>query len=105
MQKAKYCLPSLILIVAGLFFGGTAVVAADETYTPVYHPTLEISKTQAPIEIDGDLNDPGWRGAAKADNFAEHNPGDQTKPPVNTEAFITYDDTNVMTTPRPFALQ
>jgi hypothetical protein len=63
--------------------------------TPVYHPTLEISKTQAPIEIDGDLNDPGWRGAAKADNFAEHNPGDQTKPPVNTEAFITYDDTKL----------
>ena len=95
MQKVKYFLPSLILIVAGLFFGATAVVAADETYTPVYHPTLEISKTQAPIEIDGDLNDPGWRGAAKADNFAEHNPGDQTKPPVNTEAFITYDDTKL----------
>ncbi|MFC1475362.1 DUF5916 domain-containing protein, partial [Candidatus Zixiibacteriota bacterium] len=41
------------------------------------------------------LKDSGWQSAAKADNFAEHTPGDQTKPPVETEAFITYDDDNL----------
>ncbi len=92
MQRAKNCSPAAILLVIGLFFTGASTVAAAETFTPVYHPTLEVSRTRAPIEIDGNLDDPGWRGAAKADNFAEHNPGDQTKPPVNTEAYITYDD-------------
>ena len=47
---------------------------------------------RGPIKIDGDLGDAGWRGAAQAANFAEHNPGNQTKPAVDTEAFITYDD-------------
>ncbi len=64
-------------------------------YTPVYHPELAISRAAGPIEIDGALEDPGWQGAAKADNFAEHNPGDQTKPEVDTEVLITYDDANL----------
>jgi len=38
------------------------------------------------------LNDSGWQGVARADNFTEHQPGDQTKPPVETAAFITYDE-------------
>ncbi len=68
---------------------------ADDVFVPVYHPRLEVSRAAGPIEIDGDLGDPGWRGAAKADNFCEHNPGDQTKPDVNTEVLITYDDENL----------
>ena len=62
---------------------------------PVYHPELKISRAAGPIKIDGDLSDAGWRGAAKADNFAEHNPGNQTKPAVDTEVLITYDDENL----------
>jgi hypothetical protein len=69
--------------------------SADEDYTPVYHPQLEISRASGPIEIDGRLDDAGWRGAARADNFAEHNPGDQTRPAVDTEVYITYDDDNL----------
>ncbi|MCP4704669.1 MAG: carbohydrate binding family 9 domain-containing protein [candidate division Zixibacteria bacterium] len=72
-----------------LLFG---LVHADEDFTPVYNPTMEVSKITGEIKIDGDLDDSGWQSAAKVDNFAEHSPGDQTKPPVNTEAFITYDD-------------
>jgi hypothetical protein len=66
-----------------------------QDYTPVYYPTLVISRAPGEIEIDGELDDPGWRGAAVADNFAEHNPGDQTQPEVDTEVWVTYDDDNL----------
>ncbi len=64
-------------------------------YVPVFHPELDISRTSAPIKIDGRLEDAGWQGAAKASNFAEHNPGDQTRPQVDTEVWITHDDANL----------
>ncbi|RKX26016.1 MAG: hypothetical protein DRP45_04560, partial [Candidatus Zixiibacteriota bacterium] len=70
-------------------------VQADDTFVPVYHPSMNVTKAAGDISIDGKLDDPGWQGAARADNFAEHNPGDQTKPPVETIAYITYDDGNL----------
>ena len=68
---------------------------ADDGFSPVYHPELTVSRAAGPIEIDGKLEDAGWLGAARAHNFAEHNPGDQTKPEVDTEVWITYDDVNL----------
>ena len=61
-------------------------------WQPVYHPRLEIRRAAGPIVVDGRLDDAGWRGAAVARNFAEHNPGDQTRPAVDTEVWIAYDD-------------
>jgi hypothetical protein len=58
----------------------------------VYNPTLEVSRTTESIKIDGELDDIGWQNVARVGNFAEHSPGDQTKPPVETEALITYDN-------------
>ena len=81
------CLVALISL-----FAAGSVMGADDAYAPVYHPELKISRAAGPIKIDGDLNDPGWQGAAKASHFFEHNPGNQTKPAVDTEVFITYDD-------------
>ncbi|MGD1047210.1 MAG: DUF5916 domain-containing protein [Candidatus Krumholzibacteriaceae bacterium] len=72
-----------------------SAIRADDAYAPVYHPEIKVTRAAGPIKIDGDLNDPGWRGAAKASNFAEYRPGNQTKPAVNTEAYITYDDENL----------
>jgi hypothetical protein len=83
-----------LLLVAGLVVIACPVVA-DDDYVPVYHPQLEISRTTGIIEVDGHLQDDGWRGAVRANNFAEHNPGDQTKPEVETEVWITYDDENL----------
>jgi hypothetical protein len=40
------------------------------------------------------LNEIGWSEAVRAANFAETRPGDQTKPPVETEALVAYDDAN-----------
>jgi hypothetical protein len=68
---------------------------AQNGWTPVRKPTLTVSPSAGEIEIDGLLHDPGWEGAAKASNFAEHNPGDQTKPAVDTEVWFTYDDANL----------
>ena len=68
---------------------------ADDSWVATRHPALQVSRATGSIKIDGELNDPGWQGAARAVNFAEHTPGDQTQPPVGTEALMTYDDQNV----------
>ena len=83
-----------VIPVACVVYFASACVAQDE-YTPVYHPKLEISPAAGEIKIDGQLQDPGWSGAAVAENFAEHNPGDQTQPDVDTRVLITYDDANL----------
>lgn len=61
-------------------------------YTPIYHPSYEITRTSGTITLDGQLDDPGWQGHIRLGNFAEHSPGDQTQPPVETEVMITYND-------------
>ena len=66
-----------------------------EDRTPVYHPELEISRLRGRDRDRRVVEDSGWRGAAMAGNFAEHSPGDQTKPEVDTEVLITYDDDNL----------
>ena len=75
-----------------LLLASTSLPAADSGFTPVYHPQLQIAARQGEIRIDGDLSDPGWTTASRAGNFAEHSPGDQTKPPVETEVMVTYDE-------------
>lgn len=49
----------------------------------------------AEIEIDGNLNEASWMKAKRFDNFTEVDPGDNTKPSVNTEAYIFYDNENI----------
>lgn len=58
-------------------------------------PSLPIRRSAGPITIDGELGDAGWVGAAKATNWAERFPKDNVKPPVETEAWIAYDDTHL----------
>lgn len=90
-RKCRWPIWGCFVAIISLFATGS-VLRADDAYAPVYHPELKISRAAGPIKIDGDLSDPGWRGAARASHFFEHNPGNQTKPAVDTEAFITYDD-------------
>ena len=72
-----------------------AAGAAHAEWQATYLPTLEIPRAQGEIEIDGVLDDPGWRSAAVATNFAEHQPGDQVQPPFRTVVHVTYDDRNL----------
>ncbi|HUV29687.1 MAG TPA: DUF5916 domain-containing protein [Acidobacteriota bacterium] len=90
----RHWLPACLLMLAVCHFLSRPAMAGD-TFTPVYHPTLDVSKAAGEIKIDGKLGDPGWRNAARAANFAEHRPGDQTEPPVQTVAYMTYDDENL----------
>jgi hypothetical protein len=70
----------------------TATVAFADEYVPVYHPEMTVGRRSGDIKIDGVVDDAGWSAAGVADNFAEHNPGDQVQPPVDTRALMTYDD-------------
>lgn len=69
--------------------------AASAEFEPRFHPTLQVSRANGEILIDGELDDAGWREAALADNFAEVDPGDQVEPPVQSLAMVTYDDENL----------
>jgi hypothetical protein len=55
-------------------------------------PPIAIRRTAGPITIDGDLNDIGWRDAARVEQFFETSPAENTPPPVRTVALLTYDD-------------
>ena len=67
----------------------------DTAFVPQFRPTLDVRPALGDIRIDGQLSDPGWRSAAVADGFAEVSPGDQVRPPVESKAFVTYDDNNL----------
>lgn len=67
----------------------------DGVFQPQYRPVLRVVRAAGPIHIDGDLDDAGWVGAARAVGFAEVQPGDQIEPPVHSEAWMAYDDANV----------
>jgi hypothetical protein len=53
---------------------------------------IQIHRTSERITVDGDLSDPGWKGAAVVDRFYETSPGDNVEPQVKTTAYVTYDD-------------
>jgi len=72
-----------------------AVAAHAPDFLPNRRPAIGVAPAAGPIAIDGELDDPGWLGAARALNFCEHSPGDQARPPVDSEAWITYDAENL----------
>jgi hypothetical protein len=81
--------------VLALAMPGPALGDLPPAFQPQFKPTLEIHPAAGPIRIDGDLDDPGWQGAARAVGFAEVSPGDQVAPPVESEVWVTYDAENL----------
>jgi hypothetical protein len=75
-----------------LALGGAAAAQGVDGFKPQFKPTLTVTRARGPIRIDGDLDDPGWKDAARAAGFAEVEPGDQVKPGVESEAWVTYDN-------------
>jgi Domain of unknown function (DUF5916) len=55
-------------------------------------PAIHITRAAGPIVIDGDLSDPGWKGATRIDTWFETNPGDNVTPKVKTVGYLAYDD-------------
>jgi len=71
---------------------GSEIPSSSPGFEAVRYPTLDISRTSLAIDVDGDLDDPGWSAAACTARFAERMPGDATEPAVPTEVLVTYDD-------------
>jgi hypothetical protein len=57
--------------------------------------SFEIHRATSKIHVDGVLDEQAWRDALTYDVPYEWQPGDNTRPPVATEALVTYDDANV----------
>lgn len=95
------------LLFAGIIsFGILRAQSNIDTLSPAIHDTLQfrpnndinvtVPRINTPdIEIDGNLNEPAWQKARRFDNFSEVDPGDNTKPSVNTVAYVFYDNDNI----------
>jgi Domain of unknown function (DUF5916) len=55
-------------------------------------PPIEIHRTNAPITIDGDLSDPGWKDATRIEQWWETNPGENAEPKAKSVGYLAYDD-------------
>jgi hypothetical protein len=89
------CVFGLLFCLAFPAWSDGAAGDAAGGFHPVFLPQLQVGRAPGPIVIDGELDDPGWQGAASATGFVEHAPGDQVQPPVDTVVFITYDWTRL----------
>jgi hypothetical protein len=78
--------------VVALFLTGLAATALAQEPEPPVPPPLTLPRASGPIVIDGDISDPGWKGAALIDAFFETVFGDNRAPIVTTVAWTTYDD-------------
>jgi len=98
MKRPNWGKSSLLILLPffAVFFSSRSVAAdTADIWTPVLRPELHIQRAAGDIKIDGLLGDPGWVGAGQVRNFVEHNPGDQTRPPVESVALMTYDENNL----------
>ncbi|MBM4117210.1 carbohydrate binding family 9 domain-containing protein [bacterium] len=76
---------------AAFTLSSLSTLAAAADFAPNWRPSLTLRPAAGEIRIDGLLDDPGWAGAAVAENFAESSPGDNSEPPVATRVLVTYD--------------
>lgn len=60
------------------------------SFKPNILPSLTVTEAAGPIEVDGILDEGAWATAARAVNFSEVFPEDQTQPPVELTGLITY---------------
>ncbi|MGH9458433.1 MAG: DUF5916 domain-containing protein [Thermoanaerobaculia bacterium] len=64
--------------------------------------TYEVRPASSPIEIDGVLDEPAWSDALVIPLEYEWFPGDNTPPPVRTDAMITFDTEEIYVAFRAF---
>ncbi len=81
---------SRLTFVAILITGVAPSFAQDAGTVAVQH--YRTLRSPSPIKIDGELDEAAWSEATPIPLAFEWFPGDQTEPPVRTEAFVTYDD-------------
>src|SRR5579864_5503915 len=69
-------LPALVMLLAGGTLAGAPAAWAAEAPPAGADGEIHLTRAAGPIRIDGDLSDPGWRGATRVETFYETNPGD-----------------------------
>jgi hypothetical protein len=71
-------------------------VNISSDFKPNENLNIEIFENDnSEIIIDGDLSEPVWKKCKKYGNFCEVDPGDNTKPAVETEVQMFYDKDNL----------
>lgn len=86
--------PLLALVLAAVLVSSPGQSRAQGDFAPSWHPSLTLHRAAGAITVDGDLDDPGWQGAAVADGFCENSPGDNVAPLSATRVLATYDSDN-----------
>lgn len=87
------------LLILGL--AGSIARAQDEPDESEPEPrfrqrlTHQISRATSEIKIDGILDEPAWQSAAEVAVDLEYFPGNNVQPPVETKAYLTFDDRNI----------
>ena len=89
-QKHSYLTTWLLFLV--IVCGATSAIADETGFKGTVKPQIQVSPATGQVVVDGVIGEPAWRTAAKATDFVEGYPGDRTMPPVQTEAYLTYDD-------------
>jgi hypothetical protein len=76
-------------IIAAIFISAVSAIFAETAPKP---QPQQLKRTNAPINVDGDLSDTGWKTATYFDQFYETSPGNNIPAKVKTTAYVTYDD-------------
>ena len=85
------------LICVFLFFSFSPKVLiaqkAPETFSPPKIPiTFAAARASSPIQLDGKLEEPAWKGAETIRNFVQQNPNQGAPATFDTEVRILYDE-------------
>ncbi len=93
---------ALLFALSSLFFGSAAwgdntpsVDPADTSFHGNTSLAFAVPRLPQSIQVDGKLDEPLWATATRLTNFVEIEPGDNCRPPVETEALVGYDDENL----------
>jgi Carbohydrate family 9 binding domain-like/Domain of unknown function (DUF5916) len=77
------------LVLAGLLALPSSI-AAQRSFSP--EDTVRIPRIEAPIVVDGRLDDAAWAAASVLDGFVQTQPGDNIPPSVPTSVRLAWDD-------------
>ncbi|HET7294256.1 MAG TPA: DUF5916 domain-containing protein [Vicinamibacteria bacterium] len=69
-----------------------AFIVLDGPVRAQDRPTFRIARAKGAIQVDGALDDPGWKDALAIDTWYETNPGDNVAPQVRSVGRLAYDD-------------
>ena len=79
---------TVLLALSSCIFTQTII----EGFRPQPLPSATTSRLTGTITLDGNLGLEEWKDATRISGFSETFPGDQTEPPIQSEAYVTYDD-------------